>query len=342
MINAQKELERRRRLAGVSLAWSTPVDAGWIAELERSSESAPPIEKRAKTVTVYPDIALGMLKQEKAATGRVWLLLRYLDRDGRGWLTVEQTRALLTRKESDLRVCGWRQLRNLLREGQGIFWHRDKERIWLYSAANVAVALDVTQLTGRPVALPVSVLLAGMGAVRAHFYASFHSGRKSKNPISRGTLEEISGVIPPVQRYYEKATGVTKQRNLAVGEPYTEQDIQARAWHHGSAVFDFIDHHGRQGPEKRHYVAWWLPNSYQGCHERAPKGRMKKVNRQIDLVNEQARGNGLRTRLFHPDGSTAARAHRRSQAGLDMYWFNERGRRKPYKLWYTFFVEGGN
>ena len=38
----------------------------------------------SQSVTVYPDIALAMLRQEQAAAGRLWLLLRHLDVDGRG------------------------------------------------------------------------------------------------------------------------------------------------------------------------------------------------------------------------------------------------------------------
>jgi hypothetical protein len=191
------------------------------------------------------------------------------------------------------------------------------------------------------VALPIAVLLKGIGTVRAHLYASFHSGRKHDNPISRATLENISGINAPVQRYYEKTAGVRKQRNLAVGEQYTEQNVQTRAWHHGTAVFDFIDHHGRQGPEKRHYVAWWLPNSYQGCHQSSPKGRMKKINRQIALVKNGRRGTVCRTRLFHHDGARAAKAHCRNDGTIDMYWFNEQGRRCPHKLWYALVMEVG-
>jgi hypothetical protein len=325
--------------------------SGLDACLRHSSQPADPPKsppqiadnnrKQVESVKLYPDIALGMLRQEQAPAGRIWLLLRAMDAQGRGWLYVDDVRALLTRKGAQFRVCGWRHLRNLLHDGEGLFWHRDKERIWLHSAANVAISLEVARLTGRPVALPVEVLLKGIGTVRAHFYASFHSGRKHDNPVSRATLEDISGVNAPVQRYYEKATGVRKQRNLAVGEQYTDQNVQNRAWHHGSAVFDFIDHHGRQGPEKRHYVAWWLPNSYEGCHQNCPKGRMKKINRQIALVKNGRRGTVCRTRLFHHDGAGAAKAHRRSDGTIDMYWFNEHGRRKPYKLWYSMVMEGG-
>ena len=103
----------------------------------------------------YADIGLAMLRRGLAAPGRLWLLLRHLDGDGRGWVTVAEARARLTGKGAPLRICGWRQLRNLLRQGQGIFWERDGERIWYRSTLRVADALGVERLTGRPVDLPL-------------------------------------------------------------------------------------------------------------------------------------------------------------------------------------------
>jgi hypothetical protein len=279
-------------------------------------------------------MAMGILRQEKAAPARIWLLLRHLDREGRGWLRIDNVKQHLTHKDSSLRVCSWRQLRNLLHQGQDTFWHRDEERLWLRSVARVATALGVERLSGRPVALPLSVLLRGIGDVRAHLYASFHSGRRHNNPISRRTLAEISGVPARTQREYEEIAGIVSRRNIAIGEKYTPESVQKRAWLHGTASFDFIDHHGRQGPSRRHYIAWHLPNSYEGCHQRAPKGRMRKINREIDLVNKRAQGNGLRDRLFHSNGATAGKAYGRN-ARVDAYWHSESGRRKREGLWHV-------
>ncbi|MBE2224574.1 MAG: hypothetical protein IAF02_23750, partial [Anaerolineae bacterium] len=46
--------------------------------------TAPPKE-RAPFIKVYPSVAQGILREGQAAAGRVWLLLRYLDENGRGW-----------------------------------------------------------------------------------------------------------------------------------------------------------------------------------------------------------------------------------------------------------------
>ncbi|NJN55863.1 MAG: hypothetical protein HC804_14635 [Anaerolineae bacterium] len=135
------------------------------------------------TIKLYPDIAAGLFQQELTAPGRIWLLLRHLDKVGCGWLPLTQVRNLLTAKDSAWRVCGWRQLRNLLNQGEGVFWVRhngrtDSEtRLWLRSTTNVAIALQLPRLTLAPIALPAALLTKSIGEVRAHLYASFHSSR---------------------------------------------------------------------------------------------------------------------------------------------------------------------
>ena len=291
-----------------------------------------PSKTELGTVKIQPDLALGMLRQGLAAASRVWLLLRHLDGAGRGWFALDQAQDHLAGRESPFRICGRRQLRNLLRQGRGVFWLREKvaggpDRLWLKSTAKVALALGVGRLSGRPVDLPLQVLLSGIGQVRAHFYAAFHSGRPKARPISRSKLEEITQVPARTQRCYDRAAKVTRRDNIAIGERFRAGAIQERAWRHGRAAFQFVDHHGRLGPEGSQYVAWRLPNSYEGPHDTAPKGRQKKINQEIDLVNRRAQGNGLGqaearlpvVQLFHPNGAEAGRAFNRNGKD-DAYW----------------------
>jgi hypothetical protein len=134
-------------------------------------------------VKLYPDIGLAMLRRELTAPGRLWLLLRLLDREGEGRLRIVVVEEAITNPDSPHRLCGQRQLRNLLKAGEGLFWTRDREWLWLRSAAKVAYGLGATRLTGRPVALPLSVLLGGIGDFRAQLYAAFHSGRANPTAV---------------------------------------------------------------------------------------------------------------------------------------------------------------
>lgn len=282
-------------------------------------------------VKLYPDIGLGMLRQSLAAPGRIWLLLRLLDSQGCGWVSLDTARAQLTGKEAALRVCGWRQLRNLLRQGDGIFWQRDRTRIWLHSLAKTAQALGISRLTGRPVRLPVSALTGTMGNTRAHLYAAFHSGRmqdtREARPISRHALAVLSGVGATSQRHYEEKTKVRTQANYAAGDVVDAENGKERAWQVGRALFKLHDVNGRHGQAGRVYWAWRLPNSYTGPHQRAPKGRQRRVNRELrDLVMQGMPGNGEETvacqakpeRRYFDNGCQAAKVWNRKTA--DLYW----------------------
>jgi hypothetical protein len=300
-----------------------PPPSPWTVHFSApQTPAAPPSESgRPAALKVYPGILLAMLDRGLEAAGRIWLLLQYLDEQGSGRITIEAARQQLTGPDSALRVCSWRNLRGLLQRGENIFWQRDEYgRIWLRGAGKVAASLATGRLQGRPVELPLAALLGGVGGVRAHFYASFHSGRPSSNPISRATLAKLTHGPGRTQRSYERTAGVRRRPNVVIGEPATRESMQERAWQHGRATFTYCDHQGQQGQPGLAYIAWRLPNSYAGCHTQRPKGRQKKINRQIDLVTSGAQGNGRPVcRLFYASGAAAAKAYNRT-AGQDAYW----------------------
>ena len=296
---------------------------------------------------LYPDIGLGMLRQELAAPGRLWLMLRYLDREGSGMLRIDILAKQLTKKSSSLRLCGKRQLRNLLRDGEGVYWTRDKEHIWLRSAAKVAYALDVERLTGRPVALPVAALLDGIGTFRAHLYTAFHSGRTKETchgdqvkPIARETMEQLSGVGRSSQRAYEERVGVEVQANFAVGDISTKENLENRAWAKGQALFELKDYRGQQGKKGKTYLAWQLPNTYIGQHRHRPRGRQKRINRELkDLVMKGMPGNVGETgetrqpeKIYFPNGKLAARAYGRDPE-RELYWKRHQTGNGRFDLW---------
>ena len=290
-----------------------------------------------KTIKAHHDLTVAMLSQNLAATGRIWLLLRLVDQQGSGWVTVAKAKQLLTSDDSELHVCGWRQLRNLLTKGKGIFWVRDNERIWLHGVARVACELGVTRLSGNPIQLPVQALTNSIGDTKAHFYASLHSGRRKNNPISRATLEETTNVPARTQLRYETIAGIQKTRNVAIGEQVSKENLEERAWKHGRSIFKFTDYKGMQGKPQRNYIAWGLPNSYSGSHKLAPKGRLRKINQELkDLVKKRAQGNSrtMDCRVFFPDGAEAAKAYnRKTGENEDYYWQSSKAQKRPSVLW---------
>jgi hypothetical protein len=227
-----------------------------------------------------------------------------------------------------------------LTRGENLFWLRDGRRLWLRSPLKVASGLDIGRLNNRPVALPVSILLQSIGLVRAHFYASFHSGRVHEKerstkpaPIARATLQALCQTSRRTLRQYEQRAGVQKRRNFAVGKPLSLVDFQNQAWERGRAVFRLIDHGGRVGRKGANYTAWQLPNSYSGPHKQRPKGRQKRINRKLaDLFMKGMTGNGKHAdqiqrtesagrRRFFNSGVTASTNYNRCP-DQDVYWRN--------------------
>ncbi len=272
-------------------------------------------------INLYPDIALALLRDERVADGRLWLLLRALDEQGRGVWTRHTAYEKLTRDDAPYWLCGERQLRKLLERGEGLFWHQDKQkRIWLCSQAKVAAALGIGRLQHKPVALPVSILCQPIGDVRAHLYASFHSirsgGEKQAMPISRQTLTMLSGVCPRTQQAYEMRARVQATACIAVGavqEPVSSRvetpvlsrvevatstqlsasvSSQEEMWKNGRAGFRFCDHLGKQGERGKIYHARRLPNRYSGPHAAASGRGRRRLNRQLTDLRQKGAGNG--------------------------------------------------
>lgn len=282
------------------------------------------------TIRAYPALLVALLRTDLTAAGRVWLLCRHLDVAGRGWLAFDELQQRLTKKTksernkpqsnsclilppSSFALFGRRRWRQILQQGRGIFWERDRQdRLWLYGAARVAVNLGVERLNGRPVLLPVAALTDTLATARAHFYAAFHSGRPGMRhddhaaPISRATLQRLTNVPERTQRAYDRVAGVERRPAMAVGKRYSAENARETAWQRGG-TFAFVDHHGQQGRAGATYVAWRLPNTYCGVHDRAMCGRHKKINQKLasnqdkptnqsnicnDLVKTRERGNG--------------------------------------------------
>jgi hypothetical protein len=312
---------------------------GVSEKTQTGSQLWPPLD--GDTIKHYPSIGIAALKAEQAAIYRVWLMCRYLDVAGRGWLPVQDVRVQLSGKESKLRLFCWRRLRQILGQGHEQFWTWDKiqGRIWLFGAARVAAHLDVERLSGKPVALPVKTITAGIGDFKAHLYGAWHSGRKTNNPISRNAQETITGIPERTQRHYCKIAKVERKSNIAIGKKHTPQNVEETAWQHSRAVFDFVDSQGKQGRKGGHYLAWHLPNSYSGPHQQAPKGRMRKINRKLaGLVTKGAQGNdGEKVeKLYFANGKEAVQAVKRN-TGKDKYWPIFAAKSKHH-IWSYFFA----
>ncbi len=304
----------------------TPVNEDAVAA---DISKGPSESERVQTCSVHPSLLVACLKNEVAAIGRIWLLARFLDEHGRGWLTIDELRQQLTDKSSPLRIVGWRRLRQILNAGKGVFWERDDfGRLWLYGNIRVARHLGVTHFSGDEIQLPVQELLGTMGEVRNAFYTAFHCGRES-SPISRATLNKVTGVPERTQRHYDDVHNTERVANFSL---VTDAGDQETAWQHGRAAFTFTDRQGKQGRAGASYTAIRLPNSYNTTRYARLTGKRKRLNHKLkqDLANygTQGNSNGQIRRLFFTDGKQAGRVFGRNndiylhaqQNGTVVFW----------------------
>ncbi len=297
-------------------------------------------------VKAYPSLLSGFLSHDLAAVGRVYLLIRALDQAGRGLVEVDQLREQLTAAGAPWSVMTWRRLRKIMAQGDGVLWerHDDGRLLRYFSPARIGRALGCGRLELQPVYLPIDSLLGGIQQVRANFYAAWHSGRPELNeggsaPVTRAVIQGITGVPKSTQIAYEKAAGVKTKPNMAItGDKPTPERAETASWDYGHAFFEFVDWLGKRGRRRGRYIAWQMPNSFGAVHDKAPKGRQRKINRQMtDLVITEARGNGRDVdQLYYPDGKAAAAAYNKD-GGRENRYFRLRpkntGKRPSTQLW---------
>ena len=340
-----------------------------------TSEPTPDVPKPyPETVKVYPSIAAAILRKESSAPARIYFLLRTIDTNGRGCLSLDLIQDELTTSKKPLRIAkaktsdknAWRNLRGLLRRGDGIFWTRDEENncLWLHSAARIALAMGCKQIHGEPIAVPVSAFVEGIQQVRAYLYASFHAGREKINkqgrgvdrPISQASLLTVTAVSGRTQTRYNEVAKLKVRKNYAIGGHSDDDALKERLCEKWGNAFTFKDYKGRHGRRGSSYVASRLPNSYHTSLLHVARGRHSKINdilQDIDLVTNVGeegaeaevsasslltqRGNGSgqdNRELFYQDSKRASKAssHERD---IDHFFISHvRSRRKQCGFWY--------
>ena len=348
LVNAQKELEKRRKLDNITVQPSIPAPERIVIERppEPPTDDKPdtPGTKLPEIVKAYPTLLGAFLKRGIVPVGRVYQHILAMDTAGRGMVEVDDLRQLLTSKQSPYRFCTWKGLRQILAKGEGVTWECQRNqrghlrRIRRYAPDKVVEILGCGRLCGMPIWLPVSSLLGGIQEVRAYFYAAFDAGRKEDNPITRKTKRARTAVPETTQRIYDKVAGTKIETNLWL-EPYRVDDPRLES---GGGAFKYYDRAGKVGRKGAVYLASRLPNSYSSSMLQACRGRQKKLNRRIDLVNEETRGNLPEIqKLFYSDVVTAGDSFNRDP-GNDRYYrqattLGVNVRRKPrlsgFTLW---------
>ena len=208
-------------------------------------------------------------------------------------------------------------------------------------------ALDVPRLTGRTPALLVKTLLGRIWEARAHLYASFHSGRREHGPerMPMPIARETTGVSRRSQRTYEERAGIEAQHNFAIGEAADAETTPEQAWRQRRGLFQLKDFQGYQGKKGKSYLAWQLPNSYAGGHQKRPKGRQTRINQVLTVLLLKGKtGNGermvekrdgarRRTR-YYADGKRAAGRFSRHPE-RDAFWPGNKASGGDFQVWWA-------
>ncbi|MDX1417121.1 MAG: hypothetical protein R3293_23145 [Candidatus Promineifilaceae bacterium] len=370
LLNAQKELIRRRELSGVTYRPPTPSQAekspaAWIARLEARYDPVPAEDPSEaddapslleQEVRLSPTIAAACLNRENRhndagldAPYRLYKILQTMDTDGRGWLAQQAVGITLTCKNAPTFIYGKRQLKIILRRGEGLFWKRVKVhgevRIRLVSRARLALGLNCPRLRGREVALPLRLLLgSGRGRqadVNAALYAAVHAGqirgKREARPITRAKVSHISGCSKYRQRSYEKRIKMSVGRHIHILTRFSSYGLDRARIHHHLPAYKHIDYLGKINRHQRGaaYIAVRLGNSYQPpqqftvVHSR----RQRTINRHLaGLCSMGSEGSGREpyVRLYHENAAAAVHSYNRDPH-TSAYWpLTEKG---SHRLW---------
>jgi len=319
--------------------------AAWL-EKSKSKVHAPkqepfPIQPSGDRIKLHPDLGLAALRQGKTVEIRLWLILRWIDRTGAGYVSIPHLRSVLSGELSQFSGYSWQNLRKLLTKSD--LWSVDSlpeytGRIWYKGTKKAAQLLQVQRLTGSPVDLPLK-RLKKLKMFKASLLDAFHSGRKHANPISQDNIHRITGIPARTQRHYCRISKIQRQANFAIGDQLNTASQQESAWRYAGS-FSHTDHHGYQGPKGRKYTANRLPNAYRGTLTKAAKGSQRKIN--SGLINFANKGKATgpqsnrekQSRLFYDSGAAAASVYNRRQ-DTDLYWSQHRPKPGASRIWLT-------
>ena len=353
---AQAALEARRLELGINYRRPTVEPATWSAGAAERAASAAALADGAaveddhggrveadradldgRVVKVYPSLASAFLASKHVApVGRLWLLLQAWDTAGRGCYTLDQVYEAFSVEGSAWRIFKQRrQVQRLIKQGAGIFWTLRDHRggrwhgLQMTGPAGVAAALGLDHLAGAPVAVPVADLLGGMHRADAALFAAVATLRRTRRggprPVTRRTLTSMTGRAASTQRTYSKTARIEARPNYVI-LPCGDVDAPG--------AFVLVDHLGQQGQAGRARLARQMPNTYVAPLAAASRGRLRKINRRLNLVTYWAQGTretrancdrrGYRPevdylRIYHDTATGAARAYGRNYHD-DHFW----------------------
>lgn len=267
---------------------------------------------------VYGGLAAAALAGGHAAALRAWHIVRAVDTQGEGRVTAAEARRAVRAwlsKDDTRRGLVAAEAVGLLRQ---VRRRRDGEAVMLVAGLRAAAeALGADTVGAVPVPVPAGKARK-LNAWKGALWKSVHAGRgENAGPISRATLEAVTGVPERTQRRYERRAGVRVTRNYAreelPAEPGAVRDVLAEHRLAGRSAWVV---RGRRGAS----ILSTLPNSYEARAAGACRGQTRKVNRELarrrragaaSCISAEGQHSRPPARVFCHGAQTAARAAKR-------------------------------
>lgn len=254
-------------------------------------------------VKSYVNLGFAALREHDECSYRLWLLLRHLDTDGRGWVTTTDLAAFVAEHDLWHPQSTWRHLK----AGQGRWWWQWRDMVFYAGLQRTCDRLDAYEYS-NPVLIPVEAFRS-IGKFRAALLASMFA--KKARTISLATLSRLTG------RSRRTVASWAKRAKLDITENVMLSDRPAE----GPVDPDLA----RQGYRRAWIDGEWrlvrrLPNTYHAPDAYVPTahGQVKHIAKPCFSTRRAP------SRFYFTKPTAVARALRRLTQGEVVY---SRGRR---------------
>lgn len=240
-----------------------------------------------ETLAFYPNIGVEIIKLNKDKTGesklpelRVWLAIHTV---GSGFMSRDGAFEIFTKKSSPYYLCGKKRFGMILKNGEGLFWEKivrvngkGTGIIKLVGKNTLTKKLGIQRLEFHTVKIQTKFIFMSLKHTKAMLLDGVYNS--FPRPVSRISLEKITGVCTNTQKQLEKLTGTIKEDNYLY-VPDVE-DVQESAWKSGGKVTRRLDTTGKiTGKAGTIYTVERLPNTYTAKQEKSGKGSRTAYNR---------------------------------------------------------------
>ena len=278
--------------------------------------------KQARTTTIYPQLSEESLKRKLTRLYVAWVVLRTVFKSS----GVCQLKDACDTLQKHLNIKRSDAYHILDSDKNNVFWFKNpkktkdkqsynkRKHIWLRSPQRVAHAFDIDYMfQSRTVNL--SVFFDGVRCRRANVYrtAICKQDNIKTVPVSREKLEERTGVRRPLQRVYDRYSGIDRKYNFARVDQDKSEDITGTwAWIMESTHGEGLGLRYRLGtptvvirkskpPVKWNTLIRQLPNTYHDSHFSFDSKRtLNRVNGALFWLRQADAGETNRSQKLHP------------------------------------------